>query len=210
MSQILKIDNLKKYFPLRKGLIATLLGGGKAYFRAVDDISFAVDNGEILGFVGESGCGKSTMSRTILQLLEPTGGRIYFKGTRVDTLSRKQFKSFRRKMQMIFQDPYESLNPRFTVYRTVCEPLEIHGIGSRTEKNIKSAAQQLSDDTGTQTMGMAFDASDSQSIDRWISATIDHFGGIDCLVVNAGGPPVGHFDDFDDQALNILNKKTND
>jgi len=83
---------------------------------------------EILGFVGESGCGKSTMSRTILQLLEPTGGKIYFKGTRVDTLSRKQFKPFRKKMQMIFQDPFGSLNPRRTVSEILRQTNKIHNL----------------------------------------------------------------------------------
>ena len=96
--------------------------------RAVDNISFSLGKKEILGFVGESGCGKSTMSRTILQLLEPTGGKIYFKGTRVDTLSRKQFKSFRRKMQMIFQDPFGSLNPRRTVSEILRQTIKIHSL----------------------------------------------------------------------------------
>jgi peptide/nickel transport system ATP-binding protein len=126
MSQILKIDNLKKYFPLRKGLIATLLGGGKGYFRAVDDISFAVNNGEILGFVGESGCGKSTMSRSILRLIEPTAGKVYFSGTRVDSLGKKEFKPYRRWMQMIFQDPFGSLNPRRAVSETLRQTIRIH------------------------------------------------------------------------------------
>ena len=96
--------------------------------RAVDNISFSLGKKEILGFVGESGCGKSTMSRTILQLLEPTGGKIYFKGTRVDTLSRKQFKPFRRKMQMIFQDPFGSLNPRRTVSEILRQTIKIHNL----------------------------------------------------------------------------------
>ena len=90
---VLKIENLKKYFPLRKGIFSSLLNKGQSHFRAVDDISFSVGKKEILGFVGESGCGKSTMSRTILQLVEPTGGKVIFKNTRVDTLSKKQFKT---------------------------------------------------------------------------------------------------------------------
>jgi len=96
--------------------------------RAVDNISFSLGKKEILGFVGESGCGKSTMSRTILQLLEPTGGKIYFKGTRVDTLSTKQFKPFRKKMQMIFQDPFGSLNPRRTVSEILRQTIKIHNL----------------------------------------------------------------------------------
>ena len=96
--------------------------------RAVDDISFSLGQKEILGFVGESGCGKSTMSRTILQLVEPTGGKVYFKGTRVDALSRKQFKPYRRKMQMIFQDPFGSLNPRRTVSEILRQTIKIHNL----------------------------------------------------------------------------------
>ena len=125
---VLTIENLKKHFPLRKGPFATLLKGGQSHLRAVDDISFSLGEKEILGFVGESGCGKSTMSRTILQLLEPTGGRIYFKGTRVDNLSRKQFKPFRKKMQMIFQDPFGSLNPRRTVSEILRQTIKIHDL----------------------------------------------------------------------------------
>lgn len=94
--------------------------------RAVDDISFSLGKKEILGFVGESGCGKSTLSRTILKLIEPTGGKISFNGTRVDALSRKQFKPFRRKMQMIFQDPFGSLNPRRTVSEILRQTIKIH------------------------------------------------------------------------------------
>ncbi len=125
---VLKIENLKKYFPLRKGLLASLLKGGGSHLRAVDNISFSVGEKEILGFVGESGCGKSTLSRTILQLLEPTGGKVYFKGTRVDNLSKKEFKPFRRKMQMIFQDPFGSLNPRRTVSETLRQTIRIHDL----------------------------------------------------------------------------------
>ena len=125
---VLEIENLKKHFPLRKGLFVALLKGGQSHLRAVDNISFSLGKKEILGFVGESGCGKSTMSRTILQLLEPTGGKIRFKGTRVDNLSRKQFKPFRRKMQMIFQDPFGSLNPRRTVSEILRQTIKIHNL----------------------------------------------------------------------------------
>ena len=125
---VLKIENLKKHFPLRKGLFAALSKGGQSHLRAVDDISFSLGQKEILGFVGESGCGKSTMSRTILQLLEPTGGKVYFKGSRVDNLSRNQFKPFRRKMQMIFQDPFGSLNPRRTVSEILRQTIKIHSL----------------------------------------------------------------------------------
>ena len=125
---VLKIENLKKYFPLRKGMFASLFKKEQSYLRAVDDISFSVGEREILGFVGESGCGKSTLSRTILKLVEPTGGKIQFKGTRVEAMSRKQFKPFRRKMQMIFQDPFGSLNPRRTVSETLRQTIKIHNL----------------------------------------------------------------------------------
>ena len=92
---VLMIENLKKYFPMRRGFFASLLKGERSYLRAVDNISFSLGHKEILGFVGESGCGKSTLSRTILKLIEPTGGKIYFKDTRVDPLSRKRFKPVR-------------------------------------------------------------------------------------------------------------------
>jgi peptide/nickel transport system ATP-binding protein len=136
MNQILKIENLKKYFPLRKGLISTILGKERGFFRAVDDISFTVDNGEILGFVGESGCGKSTMSRAILRLIEPTAGSVYFKGSRVDSMGKKDFKPYRRGMQMIFQDPFGSLNPRRAVSETLRQTIRIHGlVGDKSEEN---------------------------------------------------------------------------
>jgi peptide/nickel transport system ATP-binding protein len=125
-NNILKIENLKKYFPLRTGLISRLAGKEGSFFRAVDDISFIVGQGEILGFVGESGCGKSTMSRTILKLVEPTAGRVYFNDTRVDAMGKSAFKPFRRKMQMIFQDPFGSLNPRRTVSETLRQTIRIH------------------------------------------------------------------------------------
>ena len=133
---VLTIENLEQYFPLRKGLFAALSKGKQSYLRAVDNISFSVGEKEILGFVGESGCGKSTLSRTILRLLEPTGGKIYFKGTRVDRLSSKQFKPFRRKMQMIFQDPFGSLNPRRTVSEILRQTIKIHNLaGDRTAED---------------------------------------------------------------------------
>ena len=112
---ILQVENLKQYFPLRKGIFSTLFDRRPSYYPAVDNLNFSVGKQEILGFVGESGCGKSTMSRTILQLIKPTDGKVIFKGTRVDTLNRGEFKPYRRKMQMIFQDPFGSLNPRRTV-----------------------------------------------------------------------------------------------
>ena len=132
---LLRIEHLKKYFPVRKGFLSSAGAGKKSdYVRAVDDISFTLKKREILGFVGESGCGKSTMSRTILRLIEPTDGRIIFKGTEVIGLSKRQFKPLRRKMQMIFQDPFGSLNPRRTVADTMRQTIKIHRLASNREE----------------------------------------------------------------------------
>ena len=123
---LLKVENLKKYFPVRRGLFSSLRGAKSAYVRAVDDVNFTLGKREILGFVGESGCGKSTLSRTILRLTEPTGGKVYFKDTELTSLSKAEFKQFRPKMQMIFQDPFGSLNPRRTVADTLRQTIKIH------------------------------------------------------------------------------------
>jgi oligopeptide transport system ATP-binding protein len=128
---LLKLDRIEKHFPTKTGWF-----GEKAHVRAVDDVSLEVGEGETLGLVGESGCGKSTLGRTILRLLEPTRGTVTFDGTDVTRLGSGDLRRFRRHMQMIFQDPYASLNPRMTVGATLSEPLEIHGIGkSRKERS---------------------------------------------------------------------------
>ena len=119
---ILRVQNLKKYFPIRRGVFRRQVGEVKA----VDDISFEVYRGETLGVVGESGCGKTTAGRTIIRLYEPTSGHVYFNGKDLATLSGGELRKMRRKMQMIFQDPYASLNPRMSVEGIVSEPLEIH------------------------------------------------------------------------------------
>ena len=142
-NHILRVENLKKYFPLRTGLLSRLAGKAVSYFRAVDDISFHVGAGEILGFVGESGCGKSTMSRTILKLVEPTGGRVYFNDHRVDALGKAAFKPLRRKMQMIFQDPFGSLNPRRTVSETLRQTIRIHRLAHGKAAEDKLITQTL-------------------------------------------------------------------
>ena len=105
--EMLRVEKLKKYFPMRRSLAQTLFSGGRRYIRAVDDVSFSLGSGEIIGFVGESGCGKSTLSRTILRLVEPTGGRVYYAGEDVTSLDKRGFKALRRRMQMIFQDPFD-------------------------------------------------------------------------------------------------------
>jgi peptide/nickel transport system ATP-binding protein len=143
---MLRVERLKKYFPIRGGLAETIFSGQKRYIRAVDDVSFRLGRGEIFGVVGESGCGKSTLSRTILKLIEPTSGQVYFEGTEVACLDRNRFKKFRRRMQMIFQDPFGSLNPRRTVADTLRQTIRTHSLAeSKTDESslIKKALKAV-------------------------------------------------------------------
>ncbi len=127
---LLEVKNLKKYFPIAHGVF----GNKKKYVKAVDDVSFKIHKGETFGLVGESGCGKSTTGRTLIRLYDVTEGEIIYDGTDVATLSENEMRGFRKKMQMIFQDPYASLNTRMTVGDIIGEPLDIHGIASGEER----------------------------------------------------------------------------
>jgi peptide/nickel transport system ATP-binding protein/oligopeptide transport system ATP-binding protein len=124
------VRNLKKYFPLGGGL----LGRGRGFVRAVDDVSFFIGEGETFGLVGESGCGKTTTGRCVLRLIEPTAGRIEFDGVDLLALGRRELRAMRRSLQIIFQDPYSSLNPRMTVGQILEEPLIIHRLGTASER----------------------------------------------------------------------------
>ena len=126
---LLKVENLKKYFPIKGGVMQRTVG----YVKAVDGVSFEIKRGETLGLVGESGCGKSTTGRTILNLLEKTEGKIYFEGKDLDELSKSQLRKMRPKMQLIFQDPYSSLNPRMTVGKIIGEALLNHKMVSKND-----------------------------------------------------------------------------
>jgi len=128
--KLLVVQNLKKHFPVKKGVFSRVSG----WVKAVDDISFHIKPGETLGLVGESGCGKTTAGRTILRLIEPTGGRVDFEGKDVASLTGAELRSVRKHMQIIFQDPYSSLNPRMTVGSIVAEGLVVHSIGDRQSR----------------------------------------------------------------------------
>jgi oligopeptide transport system ATP-binding protein len=128
---LVRVDNLRKYFPITRGIIVQRHVGD---IKAVDGISFDIFEGETLGLVGESGCGKSTTGRTVLQLYRPTAGSVFFENEDLQEMKGERLRRQRRKMQMIFQDPYASLNPRMTVGNIVGEPLEVHNVASGKER----------------------------------------------------------------------------
>jgi oligopeptide/dipeptide ABC transporter ATP-binding protein len=130
MSDLVEVRDLRKYFPVRGGLFRRLTG----QVRAVDGVTFSIRAGRTLGLVGESGCGKTTLGRAILRLQEPTGGEVFLDGQPVTGIGRDALQALRRRMQIVFQDPYASLNPRRTVAQTIREPLDVHRIGTAAER----------------------------------------------------------------------------
>jgi oligopeptide/dipeptide ABC transporter ATP-binding protein len=139
---LLEVQHVKKYFPIKKGVLSREVGR----VHAVDDVTFAVHEGETLGLVGESGCGKSTLGRTIVRLLEPTAGDIVFEGRSIGKLGARALRPLRREMQMVFQDPYASLNPRKRVGSIIGDPMKIHGVGDRAGR--RQRVQELLETVG--------------------------------------------------------------
>ncbi len=142
---LLKVEGLKTWYPLRKGIFSRIYG----YVKAVDDISLDVYGGETLGLVGESGCGKTTLGRSILRLAEPTGGKIWFDGIEVTALRGTALRDFRKQAQIVFQDPYSSLNPRLTIGEAIAEPMRVHGIETDRVR-LRSAVCDMLEQVGLQ------------------------------------------------------------
>ena len=143
VAALVEVEGLVKHFPGERGFFG--LGRPHTVVRAVDDVSFAIPAGQTLGLVGESGCGKSTVGRTILRLIEPDAGRVAIEGLNVLTLGGRELRALRRRMQIVFQDPYGSLNPRLTVRQTLAEPLAIHHLarGADAERRIAALLEEV-------------------------------------------------------------------
>ncbi len=137
---LVKVIDLKKWFPVRKG-IGFL--GKREYVRAVDGVTFHINEGEVFGLAGESGCGKTTTGRTILRLVEPTNGEVYFDGQNIFEKEEEELRKLRKKMQIIFQDPYESLSPRMTIFDIISEPIRVHKLVQSYEEQIELVSRSL-------------------------------------------------------------------
>lgn len=142
---IIDVRNLTKHFPIKMGFFRALLGRKQLFVHAVDNVSFKIAKGEVFGLVGESGSGKTTVGRTILRLIEPTAGKVFFKDTEIFSIPPEEMRQLRRKLQIIFQDPYESLNPRMTVFDIVSEPLRVQGNFDEDEarKKVENELEQM-------------------------------------------------------------------
>ena len=175
---LLEVENLTTHYPVRRGLMSGSPAQPRLWVHAVDGVSFTLARGEMLALVGESGCGKTTTAQTILGMVEPPAGTIRLNGHRHRRLPERQLRPLRRQLQMIYQDPYESLDPRFRVRETVEEPMLIHGIGARgrargqivTRWSGPGSPRPSCTWTATRTSCPAASASGSRSPRRWCSA----------------------------------------
>jgi len=140
---LLTVAGLKKYFPLRRGFLSTLLEKEEKYVRAVDDVSFEIEDGTVYGLVGESGCGKTTTGRLTLRLIEPTSGSIYYRDREITSMPDNEMKALRREMQIIFQDPFDSINPKMTIFDVISEPLNIHEMQKSESEKIEVVSKML-------------------------------------------------------------------
>jgi ABC-type microcin C transport system duplicated ATPase subunit YejF len=135
---LLEVEGLHARYPVGRGIVGTVSRAPKLEVHAVDGVSFSLHRGEMLALVGESGCGKTSTAQSVLRLIETNGGSIRFDGTEISGLSPRELRPLRRRMQIVYQDPYESLDPRFGVGATIEEPLQVHGIGSKAERRARS------------------------------------------------------------------------
>src|SRR2546427_5445612 len=140
--EVLRVENLRKWYPLRKGFMETLLSKVEASVKAVDLVSFSLGKGEIFALAGESGSGKTTLGKLVLRLVEPTSGKIFFQGKDITELSQRELKPLRREMQIIFQDPFESLNPRMIIKEIIAEPLRVQHL-AKTEEEVEERVKQV-------------------------------------------------------------------
>ena len=137
--ELVRLEGLEVHFPIRRGVLKRTVG----HVRAVDGVDLRIHRGQILALVGESGCGKTTLARAVLRLVEPTGGQVHFGGREITGLARREMRPMRRRLQYVFQDPASSLNPRLTVATALTEPMAVHGIGGSLEERLETAAQTL-------------------------------------------------------------------
>ena len=137
---LIKVVNLKKWFPVRKGIKFL---GKREYVKAVDGVTFHINEGEVFGLAGESGCGKTTTGRTVLRLVEPTAGEVFFDGQNIFKIEEEELRKLRKKMQIIFQDPYESLSPRMTIFDIISEPIRVHKLVQSYEEQVELVSKTL-------------------------------------------------------------------